>query len=1226
MTTPRGPVVWMAFLAWGVALCGPGAAQPPDEADLYVPRDTWQQSLHDSLLRLAELEEAEKVAARGPSTVTLGPWHLIGPFSNKDGKGFAKAYAPEKNVALGASYADITGKPTRWRPMEGFLDGRVHSLLPHFDTTEWAIAYLYRRIQAQERTALKASFGSDDGLAVWLNGAKLISQDVPRGPAPDQALTTLNLKPGDNHLLLKIVNRTGGWGFYFKANEEPFELNPWHIIGSFDNAEGKGFAKAYPPEKEIALDKTYPGVKGTKAAWRHAPQLADGKVQQLRAHFKHTEWAIAYLHRTITARKPIEIKGYFGSDDGLAVWLNQEKLISKDVPRGSGPDQDTASLKLKQGRNDLLLKIVNRTGGWGYYFSTEPGGGEPGENATHKRRVDAIWERVRRQFTTPEDERQMKDELADGIWPAGWHPKDGASLARRYRDATTRHTTTLRELVEGLKTDLGPDAVAPEQAALDTLSAPGVTPTAAPEREAIDSARGAYHRAARGRDTLRGIAWLVSTRMAIDDLAATYPDDYPRAGELRTRCQALRWRARRLLSDATRGNPGGAEALASWHDEIIRLQQEALITTNPLLGFGGLLFITRKPGGGNPGLPQNWQGNSSMRRTGWDTSINVLSPVGLQGQVRALHHSDKYFVGDLELSYDAERILFSMPAETKSNRYQVWEIGSDGDALRMVTRDADDDYDNYDACYLPDGKIMFTSTRCYQAVPCTGGDHVSLMYVMDADGGNVRQLTFDQDHSWNPTMLNDGRVIYTRWEYNDTPHYFSRILFTMNPDGTRQMAFYGTNSFFPNTMMYARPIPGSNTRVSCILSGHHGNPRMGEVAIIDSAIGEREADGVLRILPQRHRKIEPVIVDQYATGTWPQFVQPYPLSDKYFLVSCKPAPDAWWGLYLVDVFDNLVPLRIEPGAALMEPIPLRPRKTPQVIPNGVNLAREDALVYLYDVYRGAGLEGVPRGSVKKLRLIEPIYRYWGNGQTHSVAVDGTWDVKRILGTVPVQEDGSALFRVPANTPIMVQPLNAENMAQQQMRSWLTAMPGEVLSCVGCHERRLHVPSGGVRAQAQKRRPSEIAPWYGPPRGFAFEAEVQPVLDRHCVKCHSKAPVDLRPSGAPGAKPTRFSPAYDSLHPYVRRPGLEADIRMLPPREFEAGTSKLVQMLKKGHFGVKLGPEDWDRLITWIDLNVPFAGDWRDGYPAAPEHLIRRREEIRARDAAVIARQRQVASN
>ena len=1007
------------------------------------------------------------------------------------------------------------------------------------------------------------------------------------------------------------------------ARTEATVFGPWHAIGSFDNTDNKGFAAEYPPEKEVAFDKTYPGMNNSTASWRRMDQFMDGQVQDLLPHFRQTEWAIAYLYRKITAKTPAEITGYFGSDDALVVWLNGEKLVSEDVPRGAAPDQSKATLKLKAGENHLLLKIVNHTGGFGFYFSTKPGGSVLEQNPVHARRVNELWGKVRADFTTPEDKFQMKSESDDGIWPVGWHGKDRASLARRTGDALAAHLSSADQLLAGLTEDLGADAIAPDKTLLASISAAGDAPAkVTDDPEGIAPKRAAYHSAVRLEMILKDRARLVSTRMAVDDLARTYGDKYPGGAELKAEASRLSDTGRALLTQETAVVPAKIAALTDWDAAITALQQKALVTSNPLLDFGKLMYITRKPGGGNPGLPQNWQSNSSLQRSGWDTAISALSPVRPDGQVSTIYRSDRYFIGDLAASYDAQHILFDMPAAAKGDSFQVFEVGADGQNLRIVTESADNDYDNYDAVYLPNGKIVFTSSRCYQAVPCTGGDHVSLAYLMDADGRNVRQLTFDQDHSWNPRVMNDGRVLYTRWEYNDLPHYFSRILFTMNPDGTRQSAFYKSNSYYPNTVIGARPIPGSNTKVVCIASGHHGNPRMGEVAIVDTSQGELEADGVVRILPQRHRKIAPVIVDQYATGVWPQFTHPYPLSDKYFLVSCKPDSNGWWGIYLVDIYDNVVPIRVEPGAALMEPMPLRATEPPPAIPDAVNLTRKDATVYVYDIYRGAGLAGVPRGTIKKLRLIEPVYRYWGNGETHSTAVDGGWDVKRILGTVPVEPDGSAYFHMPANTPVMVQPLNAEGMAQQQMRSWMTAMPGESLSCVGCHERRKQVVMGGGRSLAQMRRPSEVQPWYGPARGFSFEREVQPVLDRNCAKCHTGGEVDFRSRAAPGVNFARFSPAYNSLHPFVRRAGLESDIHMLTPREFEANTSQLVQMLKKGHFGVKLSAEDWDRLITWIDLNIPYSGDWREAYPAAPDDLIRRREQIRAQDAAVLASQRQ----
>ena len=160
------------------------------------------------------------------------------------------------------------------------------------------------------------------------------------------------------------------------------------------------------------------------------------------------------------------------------------------------------------------------------------------------------------------------------------------------------------------------------------------------------------------------------------------------------------------------------------------------------------------------------------------------------------------------------------------------------------------DADNYDACYLPNGRILFCSTRCFQGVPCVGGGNtVANLFLMDADGGNTRQLCFDQDHNWCPTVLNNGRVLYSRWEYSDAPHYFTRLLFHMNPDGTGQMEYYASNSMWPNSMFYARPIPNHPTKIVAVISGHHGVPRMGELLMFDPARGRREATGVVQRIP-----------------------------------------------------------------------------------------------------------------------------------------------------------------------------------------------------------------------------------------------------------------------------------------------------------------------------------------------------------------------------------------
>jgi len=421
---------------------------------------------------------------------------------------------------------------------------------------------------------------------------------------------------------------------------------------------------------------------------------------------------------------------------------------------------------------------------------------------------------------------------------------------------------------------------------------------------------------------------------------------------------------------------------------------------------------------------------------------------------------------------------------------------------------------------------------------------------MDPDGTNIRRLCYDQDHDWCPAVTNDGRVMFTRWEYSDTPHYFTRVVMRMNPDGTNQVALYGSNSYWPNSTFYARPVPGHPTKFVGVISGHHGVARMGELIVFDPALGQQEADGVVQRIPGYGQKVEPIIRD-LVNDSWPRFLHPFPLSENYYLAACQLDAQSPWGIYLVDVFDNIVPICVEPGVAMLEPVPLRPTRRPPVIPERIDPGRKDALVYLSDVYKGGGLKGVPRGTVKKLRLFAFDYGYQGLASHTYIGIEGPWDVHRILGTVEVEADGSSAFRVPANTPIAVQPLDEEGKALQLMRSWFVAMPGETLSCVGCHEPQTDSPPPSYTVAAT-RRPQSIQPWYGPARGFSFDREVQPVLDKYCIGCHNDRPyegkklVDLRQDNV-----RSFSRAYQALQKHVRRPGPESDYHMFPPAEYHA---------------------------------------------------------------------------
>jgi formylglycine-generating enzyme required for sulfatase activity len=695
---------------------------------------------------------------------------------------------------------------------------------------------------------------------------------------------------------------------------------------------------------------------------------------------------------------------------------------------------------------------------------------------------------------------------------------------------------------------------------------------------------------------------------AIEAHGERYGDRYPNADEYAERLAEYEL----ALPEIIEGLSNQSRDALDRATRLLAFQREVLLA-NPSLDFEEVLLIERAvPNaravavGGEAGLPANWQSNSVLARNGWDHEIARFELRDPRARRETVYRpTDGVFVGDVDLHFDGERMLFSSIGS--NGRWQVFELGLDGSEPRQVTRGEESDVDNYDACYLPDGRIIYGSTAVRQGVPCVNGTvSVANLFRCDADGDNPRRLCFDQDDDWHPTITPDGRVMYLRWEYTDLPHSNSRILFRMNPDGTGQLALYGSNSFWPTALFFARPMPDG--RFAGIVSGHHGVRRMGELVIFDPALGREEAQGVVQRIPGHGETVEAVVLDNLVDDSWPKFLHPFPIDDTTLLVAAKPTPESLWGIYLVDVFDNMLLLAEREGHVLFEPIPLRATAKPPVIPDQVDLTRDDATLYIYDVYHGKGLAGVPRGEVKALRLFTYTYLFdgCGAGRAGSIGLDGPWDMRRVLGTVPVEPDGSALFHVPANTPLSLQPLDDQGKALQIMRSWLTAMPGERLSCVGCHENQNEsVPVR--RTIASKKPPASIRPWYGPIRGFTFQREVQPVLTRRCIGCHdgSDGLADLRGTewiddwathyaGYDAARfAGKFTRAYIELQRFVRRPGIESDMHLMTPLEFHADSTELVQILEKGHYGVELDREEWDRLITWIDLNAPFHGYWSD---------------------------------
>ena len=627
--------------------------------------------------------------------------------------------------------------------------------------------------------------------------------------------------------------------------------------------------------------------------------------------------------------------------------------------------------------------------------------------------------------------------------------------------------------------------------------------------------------------------------------------------------------------------------------------KKAILLGNPLLDADKIVAVRYKLGSTArqamaPSLgtqANNWSNQESARRSGFDAEIVELSNLRGDMQMKSIFKPivPDASIADLRMHWDANRVMFTTLMGENDKRWNVYEVKLDGTGCKKLIENEEPDLEFYDGTYLPDGRIIANSNIGYQGVPCVSGDDpVGNMVLYTPEQKNLRRLTFDQDANWNPVVMNNGRVMYTRWEYTDLTHYYSRIVMHMNPDGTENKALNGSGSMFPNSTFDIQPLPGHGSAFVGIISGHHGVARSGRLIIFDPTKGRKNVQGMVQEIPHRNRPIQELIKDELVNGVWPQFVKPTPLNDKYFLVAAKLDPQSLWGLYLVDIYDNVTCLMQAEGEGYISPILVKETKTPPAIPDRVKLNEKEATIFIQDIYEGEGLRGIPRGTVKELRLHAYEYAYVKTRSDHNWhGIQSGWDIKRLLGTVPVEEDGSAIFKVPANTPISIQPIDKDGVAVQWMRSWVTGQPGEVVSCIGCHEDQNQIPIP-KRVMASQKAADPLKAPEGGVRSFTFDLEIQPILDRACIACHNgegKA-FDLR-----GGKKDKlgYGTSYLNIHPYVHRQGGEGDMVVLQPYEYHPNTSELVRILKKGHHNVKLTDAEWLKLYNWIDYNAPDKG-------------------------------------
>ena len=739
-------------------------------------------------------------------------------------------------------------------------------------------------------------------------------------------------------------------------------------------------------------------------------------------------------------------------------------------------------------------------------------------------------------------------------------------------------------------------------------------------------------------------------RAAVEDLTATLGAEYPRGKEFLAEIEEIE-------STLKSSDPGTVDAAARRFDI---LQRKALVGANPLINRHTWLIEVRE---------QYWFCHSPMGTMFQNGDDNKLDCGGLKAwrgdgarlktlrfdaagnptDIKTIIDVPEGVVRDPDVSFDGTKILFSM-RRNKADDYHLYEMNIDGAGLKQLTFGSM--LSDVDPIYLPDGRILFSSTR--EPKYCQYNRHIQPnLFVMGADGANITQISRNTLADFHSSLMADGRVLYSRWEYVDRHFGPSLGLWTTNPDGTRHLLYMGNNAWSPGAMLDARQIPGTDL-VVCIYGSCHDLP-WGALMVVDRARGMDGTKPIVDCWPKDARRylerednlannrdmrlrdridVFSRLGDKYE-DPWPLYDMQSGMGGKYFLVSRSingirwgySAPDGEvdMGIFLVDVFGNEVLLYSEPGRreSCFNPVPLCARERPPVIPPQADLTKEEGTLYVHDVYQGNGDEmaSVARGAIKYLRVVEaPLKLYWREANR---GIDATqvspmnWNLtnnKRLLGDVPVEEDGSAYFVVPADRFIYFQALDKDKMMVQSMRSGTLVRPGETQGCIGCHENRLAPPPAGNKVPlAMQRPPSRIEPWYnaktvnGSP-AFNYYTEVQPVFDKSCVQCHDygkDAGAKLNLAGDLGVT---FNASYLDLMaksgvrydgPQKRLVSLVCDgpPGVLPAYSWGSHKSTLMETLLQEHHDVRLTREEFERIVTWIDLNGVYYGEYSSVYDA-----------------------------
>lgn len=547
------------------------------------------------------------------------------------------------------------------------------------------------------------------------------------------------------------------------------------------------------------------------------------------------------------------------------------------------------------------------------------------------------------------------------------------------------------------------------------------------------------------------------------------------------------------------------------------------------------------------------------------------------GTVRTLLDDPRGGVRDPQVHYDGQKILFSYRQGGTEN-YLLYEINADGTGLRQITTGK---YDDIEPSYLPNGDIIFVSSRCKRWVNCWL-TQVAVMHRCGPNGENIHAISSNNEQDNTPWPLTDGRVIYTRWEYVDRSQVNYHHLWVANPDGTGQMIFFG-NQHPGTTMIDAKPVPGSDKIVASFSPGHGRREHAGAVTLVDGSAGPDNAGFAHRI------------------SKGDNFRDPWAFSENCFMAALGPA------LVLIDGQGNqqeiyrLPRAEAKAGYLLHEPRPLTPRPREHIIPDFADPREATGRLVLANIYDGRNMRGVNPGDIRKLLILEtlPMPIHYTGGMD-PISYSGTFTLERILGTVPVEPDGSAYMELPAERSLFFVALDKDDLSVKRMQSFLTVQPGETTSCVGCHEQRTRTPqttAALANLMATRRPASRIQPIEDVPQVIDFPRDIQPVLDDLCVNCHG---YEQTADGGPRAGRLILTgdrgPMFSHSYYMLTIAGLFSDGRNKPKSNYDPSTlgssaSKILKMLDGSHHGVQATDHQKQLLRLWIESGAAYPGTY-----------------------------------